>query len=461
MISRRLRALALAVPVALVVAACGDSPSESEGPLLFWTIEDVADRVEAQKRLLADFTSKTGIQTELVAVAEDQLTTVLTSAAAANDLPDVIGAISLPIMSQLHTDQLLDTETAKSIVDTLGPDTFTEQALRLTRDGDTQLAVPSDGWAQLLYYRKDLFAQAGLADPTTYEAITQAAEQLGQGDMAGIVAATAPGDAFTHQTFEHIALANGCQLVGDNDQLALDSPACVEAFRFFSDLIRNHSVQGNQDVDTTRATYFSGKAAMVVWSSFLLDELAGLRNDTMPTCPECRGDATFLAKNTGVVSALAGPGSSTPSTFGEIVSFGVLRDADTERAKALVEYLMGEGYQGWLAVGPEGKVPVRPGNGSDPQGNLKMWRTLEAGVDTKAPLSQFYDTRALEAVEGSPSSFSRWGYAQGQGELAGAVTGQLVLPKAFSDLVNGSGDAQAAARKAQEEASRIKDELGS
>ena len=36
---------------------------------------------------------------------------------------------------------------------------------------------------------------------------------------------------------------------------------------------------GNQDADTTRATYFAGDAAMVIWSSFLLDELAGLRND--------------------------------------------------------------------------------------------------------------------------------------------------------------------------------------
>ena len=26
---------------------------------------------------------------------------------------------------------------------------------------------------------------------------------------------------------------------------------------------------------------------MIIWSSFLLDELAGLSNDARPTCPQC------------------------------------------------------------------------------------------------------------------------------------------------------------------------------
>ena len=39
-------------------------------------------------------------------------------------------------------------------------------------------------------------------------------------------------------------------------------------------------------MDTTRATYFAGKAAMLIWSSYLLDELAGLRDDALPTCDE-------------------------------------------------------------------------------------------------------------------------------------------------------------------------------
>ena len=58
-------------------------------------------------------------------------------------------------------------------------------------DGD-QLAVPSDGWSQLLFYRKDLFAAAGLADRRRTTRSQAAAAKLDSGTTAGIVAATAP-----------------------------------------------------------------------------------------------------------------------------------------------------------------------------------------------------------------------------------------------------------------------------
>ena len=462
MTGRGLRALAAAVPVALVLSACGsgDSGGGADGPLVFWTIEDTADRVRAQERLLAAFSEKTGIETKVVAVAENQLTTVLTSAAASGELPDVIGSISLPIMSQLRTDDLLDTDAAKQVVEALGVDTFAPQSLELTREGDTQLVVPSDGWAQLLFYRKDLFAQAGLPAPTTYDAIRQAAERLDQGDVAGIAASTTPADVFTHQTFEHLALANGCRLVGEDGKPALDSPACVGAFRFYTDLVGRHSVAGNQDVDTTRATYFAGKAAMVIWSSYLLDELAGLRDDALPTCPQCQADPTFLAKNTGVVAALSGPEGGEPTTFGETASFAVLKDSATGDAKKLVEHLMTDGYRDWLAIAPEGKVPVRAGTKDEAQQYAEMWRGLDVGVDTKAPLSKFYDAETLKVVQESPRSFSRWGFTQGKAELAGAVAGQLVVPKALAEVLNGGGEAGAAARKASEQAATIAQELG-
>lgn len=462
MVGRAARIIALVLPLVLTATACGSDDSGGDGgPLLVWTVEDTADRVRAQERLLAGFTERTGIETKLVAVAEAQLTTVLSSAASSGELPDVIGALPLAIINQMRTDELLDTDAAADVVASLGADTFAERALTLTRQDDVQLAVPSDGWAQLLFYRKDLFAGAGLEPPTNYAAIQTAAERLDQGDVAGIAASTTPADPFTHQTFEHLALANGCQLVGDDGDVTLDSPECVEAFQFYGDLMREHSVAGNQDVDTTRATYFSGRAAMVIWSSFLLDELAGLREDALPTCPECQRDKAFLAKNTGVVAGLTGPDGSAATTYGEVVSFAILAEASTDQATQLVEYLMSDGYADWLAVAPEGKVPVRTGTAQNGQAYIEQWRELDAGVDTKAPLSQFYDAETLRAVEQSPETFSRWGLAEGQGELAGAVTGQLVVPKALSELINGSGDARSVARDANEQATTIAEELGS
>lgn len=459
------RSLLVATATMVAITGCTTAPTTNTTAsgggtktLTVWTVEDLAERVIAQQKILDAYTAKTGIQTKLVSLAEDQLPTVLASAAAANELPDVIGAVSMNGINQMATDKLLDTDAAAKVVSDLGAGTFSPRALELLKQGGTQLAVPSDGWAQLLFYRKDLFDAAGLAAPTTYDAITKAAQTLKTDKMAGIVAATAPADSFTQQTFEHFALANNCQLV-TSDQISLNSPACEESLKFYAELIKAYSTSGNQDADTTRGTYFAGNAAMMVWSSFLLDELAGLRNDALPTCDQCKADSKWLAKNTGVVSAIQGPSGTEPASFGEIVSWAILGGSDPEAA-GLVEYMMSDGYSDWLAVAPEGKVPTRFGTADEPTKYSDAWKQLKTGVDTKELLSDTYGKDVLDAVAAAPNGFSRWGLPQGQGALAAAVANQFVIPKILNEMWDSGLSAKDAAAKAQEQAQTIRDELG-
>jgi multiple sugar transport system substrate-binding protein len=465
---RKQRTVAVILSAAvLALTACssgggGDENTDTsadQNSLTVWTTEDQADRVATQQAILDKFAESSGTQVELVTIGEDQLSTVLSSSAAAGELPDVIGALSLNGVNQLYTDDLLDTEAAEAIVQDLGEDTFSPRALELTSDGDTQLSVPSDGFAQLLFYRKDLFDKAGLDAPTSYEAIETAAKELNKDGMAGIVAATAPADSFTQQTFEQFALANGCELVNDQGDVTLDSDQCKEAFDFYANLLKNYSVPGNQDADTTRAGYFAGDAAMTVWSSFLLDELAGLRNDALPTCPECAADPGFLAKNTGIVSAISGPQGSDATGFGEIVSWNVLQDA-SPKAKDLVEFMMSDGYQDWLAVAPEGKVPTRLGTQDNASEYADAWQSLPAGVDKKEVLSAVYPAETLKEISDSPSQFARWGIPQGQGALAAAVGGQFIAPQALAGMINSGTSVDDAVEQAQQDAEGVKSDIG-
>ena len=252
----RTRSRGTAAATALLVlvttaAACGgeDSGSGSES-ITVWTTDTLPDRVRKTEAIVAAFTEESGVDVELVGVAEDQFTQTLTSAAASGELPDVIGSISLASVRTLAANDLLDTESTGAVVESLGADTFSETALTLTSDGDTQLSVPSESWAQLLVYRSDMFEEAGLQPPETYDEILAAAEELDSGGVAGFVGPTAPDDSFTQQTFEHIALANGCELVDDSGEVVLDSSECGGAFDFYGDLVTNYSVPGAQDVDT-------------------------------------------------------------------------------------------------------------------------------------------------------------------------------------------------------------------
>ena len=447
---------------ALALSGCtgggGDDAADDAQGITFWVQEDLPDRVAATEEIVSAFEEESGVEVEVVSVAEDQFAQLITSSAAAGDLPDVIGGISLPQVRTLSANELLDTDAVAGVVDALDPSTFSERALELTADGDTQLAVPSESWLQMLFYRSDLFEAAGLDAPDSYDKILEAAEALNSPELAGFVGATAPGDAFTEQTFEQVALGNGCELVDEDGEIGLDSAPCVEALSFYGDLTSNYSVPGSQDVDTTRATYFAGDAAMFIWSSFVLDEMAGLREDAKPNCPECEADPAFLAANTGVVTSIAGPDGEGPAQFGEITSWTITDGANAEDSQAFIEYMMSDGYEDWIAIAPEGKVPVRFGNADEPTVYSDLWATLPAGVDTKAPLSDFYAPEVLEAVAAGPEDIARWAIPQGQGDLLGALQGEQPVATAVNEVSQG-GDAEQAAATAAEAARSVQESL--
>jgi multiple sugar transport system substrate-binding protein len=462
--TRRWRAAVGVVALAVVgsLAACGGDSSDDDSnsgskSITVWIQEDLPERVDATQAIIDDFTKKTGIKVKLVAVAEDQFNQLLTSNAAAGDLPDVVGALALPGVQTMASNKLVDTDAVGQVMDDLDVSTFADRAVELTSDGDTHLAVPSEAWTQLLVYRKDLFDKAGLEAPTTYDAITKAAQTLDSGDMAGIVAANAPGDAFTEQTFEAVALGNNCQLVDDQGEVTIDSQECVDALSFYGDLLKKYSVPGAQDVDTTRASYFAGKAAMFIWSTFVLDEMAGLRNDALPNCPECKKDPAFLAKNSGVVSAIQGPSGTDPAVFGEVTSWTITADSATDSAKQFVEYMMTDGYLPWIEIAPEGKAPVRLGTADNPTEYSAAWAKMKVGVDKKAPLSDFYSQDVLDELANAPTELSRWGLP-GQGALIGALQGEQPVATTVNDVTSGT-DPKEAADKLAEDVRSIQDSL--
>ena len=451
--NRRYAAVLASIAAAAVVAVgCGGDDEEGGGAegggsgetLTVWNNEFQPDRMAATQDILDEFTAKTGIKTKQVAVPEDQLATLMTNAAAADELPDVVLATPVAQSHQYAAEEIFDADAAQQVVDNLGTDTFSEKALDLVSADGLATGVPSDGWGQLLIYRKDVFDKAGLAAPQSLDDVKAAAEQLnGKDGMVGITLATAAGDGFTAETFEHIALAEGCQMVDDGGDVTFDSPECVQSLQWYGDIAKNYSVQGAQDVDSTRGTYFAGRAAMMFWSPFLLDGMAGLRADTKPSCKQCKNNPAFLAENSGLVGPLAGS-AGEPSQFGSVSTFNITVDAPTEDAQALVEFMMNEGYTRWLGLSPQGKYPVRFGDDSDPEKFKTAWAELESGVDKKAPLSQFYSEDSIASLGDGVESFQRWGFAQGQGPLMGALAGEQPVANAVADVIGGKDPAEAA-----------------
>ncbi|HEY3576345.1 MAG TPA: extracellular solute-binding protein [Arthrobacter sp.] len=448
--------LAAASLAAALLVSCTPGNGQPPAPtqdidhhnITVWTMETLPDRMAKLRLIIEDFTAATGVSADLVGVPPHRFHQVMTSSAASGDLPDVMASLSLGQVRTMATSGHIDFKTNAAIVQSLGEQTWAARSLELTRDNGRQLAVPGSAWHQLIYYRKDLFAQAGLKAPRTYADIVAAARKLDSPELAGIVAANKTGQAFTQQSFEHIALGNGCEMVDAKGVVVFDSPPCVAALSFYRDLLKNYSVPGIQDIDTVRSAYFAGKAAMAVWPTNMLDELAGTRADARPSCPECADDPLFLARNTGVVAGLQGPDGQRPAHFGEVISWTVTADSDAEPARRFVEYFLTDGYADWLAIAPEERVPVRSGSTAKPAEYADAWMSAPVANGRTEQFGGVYAKDDLSTLLQASHDLQHWGIAQGLGDLAGAALAELPIARAVSDVAAGRAQPEAAVTKA-------------
>jgi multiple sugar transport system substrate-binding protein len=141
-ITRRAVLASIAV-LAAVAVGCGGDDDEGDAAgggsgetLTVWNNEFQPDRMAATQDILDQFTEKTGIKSKQVAVPEDQLATLMTNAAAAGELPDVVLATPVQQSQQYAAEEIFDSEAAQAVIDNLGADTFSEKAIELvSRDG--------------------------------------------------------------------------------------------------------------------------------------------------------------------------------------------------------------------------------------------------------------------------------------------------------------------------------------
>ncbi|HEY1618620.1 MAG TPA: hypothetical protein VGG25_13445, partial [Streptosporangiaceae bacterium] len=76
---------------AVALAGCsssGGGHASKAKSLTVWSEENDPQRMTEQRKIFAQFTKATGIHVNLVGIAENQFSTLVTSAAAAGSLPD-------------------------------------------------------------------------------------------------------------------------------------------------------------------------------------------------------------------------------------------------------------------------------------------------------------------------------------------------------------------------------------
>jgi len=141
----------------------------------------------------------------------------------------------------------------------------------------TLQCLPIAGYWHMLHYRKDLFAEAGLEPPETFDELMAAAKFFAESpdypDVAGMAMNFQRGSAAGQQFFEWIYSAGGkpweSNYPGSEDAYAdqtplFNSPQAVEMVQFFKDMVPYGPPGVEQFAWDERANAFTqGKVAMI------------------------------------------------------------------------------------------------------------------------------------------------------------------------------------------------------
>ncbi len=187
---RSVAAVALSAVLALTATACGDDGSGSagdkgadgsgKGEIVFWD-NNGGIRTEVWKKIIADFEkANPDIDVKYVGIAATEYQSKVDTALQGGGLPDVggVGAAMLAGFAAQNALEPLDDRLGKSSLNgKLNEDMVKSLKAAGGRD-DTLYSIPTSANNGVLYYRTDLFKQAGLDEPTTWENFYEAADKL-------------------------------------------------------------------------------------------------------------------------------------------------------------------------------------------------------------------------------------------------------------------------------------------
>jgi multiple sugar transport system substrate-binding protein len=413
----------------------------------FWTTDNEEPRIDMYEAIAEAFmVEHPNIDVRIVPIEEGGITQRVSTAVAANRLPDII-RMGVERVSSFSADGLLDHEAATAVIQAVGEDDFRNGPLMMVTDpmsGD-YMAIPYDGWIQAIWYRSDVFAELGLDAPNSWDAIKAACEAMpGVGDLLyGMTIGTDPGQNYGNQIFEQVAISNNAWPFDAEGNVSFNTPEMIEALAFYTSL-QDCATPGPQYWRGAREAYQYGTSGMFFYSTYIMDDLVDGSGLEAGGILEITIDD--LPGNTGFTPTMTGPNGD--ATYGQLVTLGITRDADPE-AQLVAEWFLTEGYVDVLSLAPFGKVPVL-------ESAVEGWSTL-------SPYFENYPPETLAAIGAGFDTMQRWlfrpDYGPIQRAVIGDIEGQLLIPMVISNIaIEGSMTPEEAAEFLQGEVEELLEE---
>jgi multiple sugar transport system substrate-binding protein len=420
-------------------------PVKAETVIELWSTDNEEERVNVYEAIAERYMAEhPEVEVRIVPIEEAGVSQRIATALAANRPPDIV-RMGVERVAAFAADDILDEDAAEAVIAGLGEDDFRAGPLQMVTDPATakRAAVPFDGWIQALWYRADVFEEAGLAPPVSWDDINAACDTLpGKGNLLyALTLATDPGQNYPHQVFEQVAISNNAWPFDEAGNVTMNTPEMVEALKFYTDLQRC-AMPGPQYWRGARESYELDQSGMLFYSTYIMDDL--VEGSGMESGGNVEIPVEDLALKTGFAPQMIGPNGS--ASYGQLVTLGIMKGADPQAVDVVKFFLTGDNYQDVLALAPFGKVPV-----------------LKSAVDGWSGLSPFfeyYSVETLDQIANGYESMQRWlfrpDYDATQRAVVGDIEGRLLISQAISNIaLEGTMTPETAAEWLQEQVQAI------
>lgn len=351
--------VAPAAPAAAPAAAepaAEAAPEAAAGEVVevtIWHMEQPTHRVERIQQLIDEFNAANpGIVVTQEPQNWGEIYTKAPAAAAAGNAPELLFAIPdfTPIMKGLGVVQPMDDLVAE--MNDLH--TFYPAAVeQYTYDGATW-ALPLYNMAHSLWYRKSVFAEAGVQPPATWDEWLAAVETLTTDTQYG-VGLPANKALYTDQVIYDFMLGAGADEIYNPDgTLRFNNEQTVAAFDFYNQLYQF------SPPDSPNWTWGEAEACFANRTCAMVPQFTVITTyDT-----QAEGDAEDL----GVMPFPVGPGVEQPGTISYVNGVMLLTDdpAKQEAAKSFLRFVLEPGNYGrFLNMEPGLFLPVTEAGATD------------------------------------------------------------------------------------------------
>ena len=215
--------------------ATGRARAQQPARIRAMTLQRSPEQLAAYAKMVSTFeAAHPGIKVAVEPIAETDLWPKLAASYAGGDVPDLVLQLTAPPTISLYNAGLL--LPMDDVVNALGESDFAPETRNLYKDkGSYYAACTSNNCVSLLWYRKDLLEQEGLAVPQHWDELVAVAKKLTKNGKYGTSLPYGKTAMTNSITWTLIYQAGGLVIAPDNS-VVFNSDATVAALEFLKEM---------------------------------------------------------------------------------------------------------------------------------------------------------------------------------------------------------------------------------